>query len=153
ERDQQLLTLIQQGEGLVGALRWIEDHEEIWRKNETHASFDSELALLLHPAHALLRWLDNPLHYGYDPQIRAGQPWTMMVARLEAPTFEQAKQLVDAAIDIEKTGLTGRFYIDARGMAADRNPGSYGDYDQSLRDLAKLLKQHTKLDVVLDDTG
>lgn len=153
ERDQQLLTLIQQGEGLVGALRWIEDHEELWRKNETYASFDSELALLLLPSHALLRWLDNPLHYGYDPQIRAGMPWTMMVARLEAPTFEQAKQLVDASIDVEKTGLAGRFYIDARGMGADKTPGSYGDYDQSLRDLAKLLKDHTKLDVVLDDTG
>ena len=29
--------------------------------------------------------------------------------------------------------------------------GGYGEYDQSLRDLAERLRKHTKLDVVLDD--
>ena len=31
--------------------------------------------------------------------------------------------------------------------------GGYGEYDQSLRDLAERLGKHTKLDVVFDDKG
>jgi uncharacterized protein (TIGR03790 family) len=36
-------------------------------------------------------------------------------------------------------------------MQADKTPGSYGDYDQSLRDLAQFLKDQTQLDVVLNN--
>jgi uncharacterized protein (TIGR03790 family) len=45
-------------------------------------------------------------------------------------------------------------YLDARGIEyrpkIDEH-GSYGQYDQSLRDLAELLHAHTKLEVVLDN--
>lgn len=151
ERDQQTLGLLQQSDGLLGALTWIEQNRELWRKNETYSSFDNELALLHFPSYALLRWQQNALHYSIGTFARESQPWTFMVARLEAPTFEQAKGLVDSAIETEKTGLTGKFYIDARGLPADKNPGSYGDFDQSLRDLAKLIKENTQFEVVVDD--
>jgi uncharacterized protein (TIGR03790 family) len=77
-----------------------------------------------------------------------------MVSRLAAPTMAQTLKLIDAAIEVEKTGLTGTVYLDARGMSS--NPqgdprGSYAQYDQSLRDLAARLKAHTSLKVVLDD--
>jgi uncharacterized protein (TIGR03790 family) len=45
-------------------------------------------------------------------------------------------------------------YIDARGMPSptDRaKPGSYAQYDQSLRDLAQRLREHTDLEVVLNN--
>ena len=63
-------------------------------------------------------------------------------------------QAVDTAVEVEKTGLTGKVYLDARGIDQPAQRGSvenYGDYDQSLRDLEKLLKEHTKLEVVLDN--
>lgn len=151
DRDQQILTLLQQSDGVLGSLQWIEQNRELWRKNETHSSFDSELALLHFSPYALLRWQNNFLHHAVDSLTRESLPRTLMVARLEAPTLEQARQLVDSAIEIEKTGLLGKVYIDARGMPADKNAGSYGDYDQSLRDLARLLQEQTALDVVLDD--
>jgi uncharacterized protein (TIGR03790 family) len=153
ERDQQILALLQQSDGLLGVLSWIEQTQELWKKNETYSSFDSELALLYFPGYALLRWQNNPLHYAYNPLTRDSLPWTMMVSRLEAPTYEAAKRLIDAAIETERTGLGGKVYIDARGIAAEKGAavGSYGDYDQSLRDLARLLKEHTALEVVLDD--
>lgn len=151
ERDQQTLVLLQQSDGLLGALSWIELNQDLWRKNETYSSFDNELAMLHFPSYGLLRWQQNSLHYSVGSFARESLPWTLMVARLEAPTFEQAKGLIDSAIEIEKTGLTGKFYIDARGIAADKTPGSYGDYDQSLRELAKLLKENTQLEVVMDD--
>jgi uncharacterized protein (TIGR03790 family) len=54
----------------------------------------------------------------------------------------------------EATGLAGKVYLDARGMTYDAEksqPGSYEAYDQSLRDLAERLKQHTTLTVVLNN--
>jgi len=150
-RDQQILLLFQQTDGLLGSLAWVEQQQDLWKKNETYASFDSELALVLWPDHSLLRWQNNVLFYGFDPALRDILPKTMIVARLEAPTFELTKQIVDTSIAVEKEGLAGRVYFDARGMAADKNPGSYGDYDQNLRDVAAWLKENTTLDITLDN--
>ena len=152
-RDVQIFKLIRKTSGLIGAIGWIDQQRELLRKNETQASFDSELSLLYWPDYLLFRWQPNLLHYRYD-KLAAEELKTLMVSRLEAPTFELAKKLIDAAIAVEKTGLTGKVYLDARGMKSDPKtdkPGSYGTYDQSLRDLAERLKRDTKLEVVLDD--
>ena len=78
----------------------------------------------------------------------------MMVSRLAAPSVEAALKLVDTAIAMEAAGF---------GQGVPRRPGhglqpaarqpriSYGEYDQSLRELAERLKRHTKLAVVLDN--
>lgn len=152
DRDLQILAMVQQSDGLIGTLEWIEESQKLWQKNETYASFDSELALLWQAEYPLLRWYGNALHYGADRYLRQTMPQTLMVARIEAPTIELARRLIDRAIEIEAKGLTGKVYIDARGIKEDvRTPGSYGNYDQSLRDLASLLKEQTGLKVVLDD--
>ncbi|MDZ7617417.1 MAG: TIGR03790 family protein, partial [Patescibacteria group bacterium] len=78
----------------------------------------------------------------------------IMVSRLEAPTLEITRRLIDDAIRVEQQGLKGKVYLDARGIsydAAKDQPGSYGQYDASLRDLAARLKAHTQLEVVLDN--
>jgi uncharacterized protein (TIGR03790 family) len=150
-RNQQLLLLLQQTDGILGTLAWVEQQQELWKKNETYSSFDNELALALWPEYSLLRWQNNILHSTFDATLRATLPKTLIVARLEAPTFELTKQLVDSAVAVEKQGLAGKVYIDARGLGADKNPGSYGDYDQNLRDLGAWLKEHTALDIVIDN--
>ena len=82
------------------------------------------------------------------------RPATLMVSRLAAPRFELAMRLVDTAVEVESMGLSGKVYLDARGMAYNSKTdklGSYSQYDQSLRDLAERIKNHTKLEVVLDN--
>lgn len=152
-RDTQMLGLMQTASGLVGTIKWIDQQRQLLEKNETHASFDSELSLLHWPDYQLFRWQPNLLHYRYDHLVTL-PPRPLIVARLEAPTYDLAKRLIDTAIATEKTGLGGKVYLDARGIkfdpAGDKR-GSYGEYDQSLRDLAGRLKTHTKLEVVLDD--
>ncbi len=151
-RDVQTLNLLHQATGTIGCLRWIDEQLELMEKNETYASFDSELSLLHFPDYPLYRWQPNPLHYAFDA-IPNKRP-TLMVARLSAPAADLVMKLVDASIAAEKTGLEGTVYLDARGMGYDPKkdqPGSYGQYDQSLRDLAERLKTHTKLTVVLDN--
>ncbi|HVW03057.1 MAG TPA: TIGR03790 family protein, partial [Planctomycetaceae bacterium] len=146
------LVLRDKADGLLGSLKWIHEHRELVQGNETYASFDSELSLLYWPAYPLLRERANVLHYAYDGNaVRETHP-TLMVSRLEAPTIELTKGLVDAAIEAEQAGLTGKFYIDSRGLDYDgKTRGSYGDYDEALRHLAKLVQKETKWDVVFDN--
>jgi uncharacterized protein (TIGR03790 family) len=72
---------------------------------------------------------------------------TMMVCRLDGPTPKIAQGLIDKAIKAEKTGLLGIAYIDSRGITNDKQPYSLGYFDQTLRDLAMLLRFRTTLEV------
>jgi len=152
-RDIQLLNLIQITDGLLGSLRWIDLERESIEKNETYSSFDSELSLVHWNDYPLDRWQPNLFFYGFGARELGGTS-VLMVSRLAAPSLKLAKGLIDKAIATEKAGLSGKIYLDARGMAYDKEkaqPGSYDVYDQSLRDLAERIKKHTKFQVILDD--
>lgn len=152
-RDAQVLSLLQRAGGLLGTLQWLDREREQLQKNESYSAFDSELSLIFWPDYPLFRWQPNLMHYSYDslgPSRRA----TMMVSRLAAPTIELAMALVDKAMAVEKIGLAGKVYLDARGFefnAKNDQRGTYGEYDQSLRDLADRLQKHSKMVVVLDN--
>ncbi len=151
-RDAQMLFVLERSHGLVGSIQWIDQQQQVFSLEETHASFDSELSLLHWPDYPLYRWQPNLLHYTF--RHRNGRPRTLMVSRLEAPSVELVKGLIDAAIRAEREGLSGKVYLDARGMEfhPERDGrGSYGEYDQSLRDLAARLEAHTDLEVILDN--
>lgn len=122
---------------------------------ETQAALDSELSLLWWQRYGLYRWLINPLHFRAFEEARTQAPPTLMVSRLDAATPELARGLVDQALDAEREGLQGTFYIDARGLRydpqADPTGSGYSGYDESLRELARLLQAKSSLPVVLDD--
>lgn len=151
QRDQQMVLVGQQSGGILGTILWIEQELQFLDKNETRASFDSELSLLFWPEYPLNRWQPNVLHYAYDQAPTQRLRTTMMVSRIEAPTPELAKGLIDTAIEVERVGLQGKVYLDARGHPFQGARGSTGDYDESIRNLAKLLVERTELDVILDN--
>ena len=107
--------------------------------SETGASVDSELSLVLGGAYELYRWQPNLLRSTAPQAVR-----TLMVCRLDGPSYEIAKGLVDKAIAAEASGLTGTAYIDSRGIF---EKDTYGHYDQSMRDLALLTQLRTTLPV------
>jgi uncharacterized protein (TIGR03790 family) len=115
--------------------------------NETHASVDSELSMVLFGPYELYRWQPNMLRKGLTS---IGGPKTMMVSRLDGANYTIASGLIDKAIKAEKTGLKGVAYIDSRGMFGK---DLYGYFDQSLRDLALLVKLRTNLPVKEETTG
>ena len=116
-RDAVVLAAIERNGGLLGTIEWLDEQLEIVAKNETGASFDSELSLVLWPDdYELLRWQPNYLRVGYDNSQWPKAFPTLMVSRLDAPTLALAKGLVDAAIETEAKGLHGKAYFDARGM-------------------------------------
>jgi len=154
ERDVQILEVVSKSDGLLATIAWIDEQLKFAGGNETYSSFDSELSLLWWPRYALVRWVPNPLHWRYDDNPSRELRRTLMVSRLEAPSVELTKKLVDAAIETEKKGLAGKVYLDARGLGGDdpeAKAGSYERYDQSLRRLQKLLAEHSDLKVVLDN--
>lgn len=113
------------------------------RGKETEASVDSELSMVLFGSYELYRWQPNQLRKNsrYPEELIL----TIMVSRLDGPTPQIAKGLVDKAITAEKVGLHGMAYIDSRGLDDDKQPYSLAHFDQSLRNLALLLRLRTGL--------
>lgn len=113
---------------------------------ETNASVDSELSMVLFQPYDLYRWQPNLLMgdvLGLDFR-------TVMVSRLDGPSYEIIKGLIDKAITAEETGLKGIAYIDSRGF---KQKDLYGQFDQSLRDLAAFIRWSTKMPIKEEETG
>jgi len=114
--------------------------------HETGAALDSELSLVLGGAYELYRWQPNALRNPAAPQVFK----TLMVSRLDGPSYGIAQGLVDKALAAEKKGLTGTAYVDSRGLFGR---DAYGICDQSLRDLALLVRLRTTLPVQEERTS
>ncbi|SPD74221.1 conserved exported hypothetical protein [uncultured Desulfobacterium sp.] len=138
--------------GLMGELGFWQELDMQYGKAQTSASVDSELAMITAGPYQLAGWLPNPFCADFDslPIISEIRAKAIMVGRLDGPTAGMAKRLVDDAVETEKTGLTGTFYIDARGLEQDGKYGGYPWYDKHLIDLAELIKDNKLMNVVLD---
>jgi uncharacterized protein (TIGR03790 family) len=125
------------------------------RHDESHAAVDSELMLLWWDKYELRRWQMNLNHFQVKAEAKKGKPPVLLTARLDGPSPEIVKRMIDDAVAVEKTGLKGKVYVDARGIRFDPKGSDtghgYGGYDESMREMAAILKGPGKMDVVLDD--
>jgi uncharacterized protein (TIGR03790 family) len=135
-------------------VRGLESRERRLTHAESRASVDSELMLLWWEKYTLDRWIQNPLSNRASEDYRKSASPVVLVSRLDGPSVEIAKRLVDDAIAAEKTGLKGKAVIDARGIKFDPKgePGGtgYAGYDESMREAAALL-QKAGFTMELDD--
>lgn len=143
--------LVQKHFGLLPYAELLEGQLNYFKTGESAAALDSELALLWWPYYNRSNWLSNPLYYE-----RYGQPHppVVMVSRLDAPQAGEVSQMLLASLLAEKQGLQGRVAIDARGIAPVNEkgqPDGYGQFDQTLRNLAELVQKHTTLSLTFDD--
>ncbi len=147
-------TIIRLAEGIIGEFMFWKELKELYLKNWTSASVDSELTHVLDDSYQLSGWLPNPFLKRYDtfPLIKTMREKTIMVGRLDAPTPELTRRLIDDAIEIEHTGLNGVFYIDARGLKTGATQNSYSLFDQRLSNLYKIVKNKSSMEVVFDNT-
>ncbi len=113
---------------------------------ETNASVDSELSMVLFQPYELYRWQPNML----KGDVLGLGFRTLMVSRLDGPSYEIIKGLIDKALTAEETGLKGIAYIDSRGF---KQSDLYGYFDQSLRDLAVFIRWSTKMPIKAEETG
>lgn len=93
-----------------------ENFQEPLRRNE--AAVDSELTLLptLPLQLPLVGMANNPAFGTTNAAILNATNGILMTARLDGPSAEIAKGLVDKAMEAERIGLWGRAYFDARGL-------------------------------------
>ena len=83
------------------------------RRNQ--AAVDSELATLPNPL-KLYGWRPNPVYGTTNSLVIRPEKGILIVARLDGPSPQIAKRLVDKAVAAEQDGLWGRAYFDLRGL-------------------------------------
>jgi uncharacterized protein (TIGR03790 family) len=126
------------------------DNQLAWTTiDETDASVDSELSLVLFPDYPRFRWQPNPLQRPQTP----GAPRAVMTCRIDGPTPQIARRIVDNAVEVEKRGLRGTAVFDSRGLPEKKGNtlDGYGWYDQAIRDAAAFVSGQTALKVYTDD--
>jgi len=143
---------VRRSSGLLGELRFWEHLNQIYDRPKTGAAVDSELTLLMVENYPKASWLPNPLNSRFDkePAMQRFRQAVVMVGRLDGPTPDIARRLVDDALETERNGLKGTFYLDARGLKGAGQVGSYDWYDFHLVRLAQIMKENSPVKVVLD---
>jgi uncharacterized protein (TIGR03790 family) len=147
----------QERDAVQKKLKPLEDSRRWHAHEESHACVDSELSLIWWDKYELRRWQPNLLNLHVPEKARKDRPPLVMTCRLDGPTVDIVKGLVDQAVEVEAKGkgfLEGKVYVDARGIKFDpKNDDGYGygGYDESLREMAKLLRDEGKMAVTLDD--
>ena len=138
--------------GVIGELKFWDDARLLYAKRQTMAAVDSEMTLIMAGLYQTAGWLPNPFNLRFDrlPVISKVRAKTLMVGRLDGPTPATARRLVDDALEVEETGLSGVFYIDARGLTGKEERGNYVWFDRHLLDLSDLVRKFSTMKMVLD---
>jgi uncharacterized protein (TIGR03790 family) len=147
----QLRGLVEANFGLLRYLKLLRDQVDYLDPEQSASAFDSELTMVESLAYRHKLWITNPLYYQMPKQPGIA---SLMVMRLDAPTPDLVKSIITTSIKVEQEGLTGKVVLDSmgikRGHDTPEHPG-YSEYDQSLRNVAQLVRSDTKLDVMLDE--
>jgi uncharacterized protein (TIGR03790 family) len=92
--------------------------EKISTHNE--AAVDSEIAILGVNTRQISGGLNNPYFRSYRRIGDASLPPLLLVCRLDAPTADEVRRMIEDSLAAEARGLKGFAYIDARGT---KEPG------------------------------
>ncbi len=126
-------------------------------KKDARSSLDSEIALVLEQNYKLSGWVPNPYFLGYRGKRIKNMPRkALMVSRLDGPSAEIVRRIIDDSIRTEKTGLTGTAYFDARyprpkGESKNKNRSGYKPYDHSLYLAADHIEKTGRMPVVVNN--
>jgi uncharacterized protein (TIGR03790 family) len=115
------------------------------RRNE--AAVDSELACLpqTYSGYPLAGPLYNPLYTATNAMMLHPTNGLLLVARLDGPTPEIARRLVDKALQAETDGLWGRAYFDLRSIT---DPGykAGDDWIRAASEVSRMVGLETTVD-------
>jgi uncharacterized protein (TIGR03790 family) len=130
--------------GIFGGLRIVDAQIAYFQTDHTASATDSELALLWWDYYPRQNWQINPRYL----HITSPAPPSLMVMRLDAPTPDVVEKMMRTSVQVEQTGLQGIFAIDARGLPPT---DAFGQFDQTLRNLATLVRTKTAMKIRLGD--
>lgn len=125
------------------------------RQKQFHkgAAVDSELALVMEEPYALQGWTPNRYYAGLKGKKIIGlSERVLLVSRLDGPSPEVVRRMIDDSLAAEQTGLAGMAYFDARWPRPGDVPTSaYRRYDAAIHNTARLLRRSDAVLVVLDE--
>jgi uncharacterized protein (TIGR03790 family) len=118
------------------------------------ASVDSELTVVKAPEAPIGGWIENPFYIGFRDRDEAiPRENVLMVSRLDGPTADSVKRIIDDTLSAEKNGLRGTAYFDARWpISPSPEPSGYQRYDNSIHRAAQQVEKSGKLPVRIDET-
>lgn len=150
-------ALVQAAFGLIDYAHLLEMQSGYLQTDATVAAIDSELALLWSGCYPLAHWQSNPLYVGplRDALPPSSQlPPTLMVMRLDGPDAPTVRRMIQDSVQAEHDGIAGQIVIDTRGLKDDASaqPAGYAAFDQVLRDLADIVRAHTRLKLMFDQS-
>ncbi len=124
------------------------------RRTDQRAAIDSEIALVLNDSYPLERWQPNPFFVGFSKQrnkLLFDKDQVLFVSRLDGPTPEIVRRVIDDSLYAEKEGLKGQAYFDARWkMPEKKHLEGYALYDASIHKAAELTGKLSSLPVHFD---
>lgn len=122
------------------------------RKTLQGAAVDSELALVREEHYPLDYWVPNKYFVGYRGQKIENMPQNViMVSRLDGPSEEIVRRIIDDSLQTEREGLRGTAYFDARWPdPGDKKITGGAFYDRAIHNAAHLVEKSKLMTVVLD---
>jgi len=121
---------------------------------DQRAAVDSEISLALNVSYPLAKWQPNPFFVGFQKQqdkLLFNKDQVLFVSRLDGPTPEIVRRMIDDSLYAELNGLQGQAYFDARWpLPEQKNPKGYALYDASIHKAAQVTKKLSTLPVHLD---
>jgi uncharacterized protein (TIGR03790 family) len=113
---------------------------------------DSEIALVMENRYSP-QWVPNKHFVGFRGKVIENMPQkVLLVSRLDGPSDSIVRRIIDDSIEVEKAGLSGKAYFDARWPDKDsKNPSYFQVYDRLIHDAARVVEKSGKMAVVLDE--
>lgn len=121
---------------------------------DTVSSVDSEIALVYETEYPLSGWIRNPLAADKNyRELYIDRKNVFMVSRIDGPSPEIVKRLIDESIDTEIRGLKGNACLDARWPeAATEDRSGYRLFDASIHRAARKIKESGRMPVILNSS-
>jgi len=122
------------------------------QKDFSGAAVDSELALVREDKYPLGRWLPNRFFVGYrGKKIDAMPQKVLIVSRLDGPSKDIVYRIIDDSLEVEKKGMHGIAYFDARWPdPGDKKVSGYALYDRAIHRAARVIEKTKGMPVKLD---
>lgn len=122
------------------------------RRTNQKASVDSELSLVKVNKYNLANQIPNPYFIGFQGEnLDIHKDQVLLVSRLDGPDKETVYRIIDDTLEIEKKGLKGKAYFDARWPfpVIQDDLSGYRLYDASLHKAGKAMMK--RMQVIVDD--
>ncbi len=122
-------------------------------KADQMAAVDSELALVQKTDYPLAGWIPSPFFIGFEGKKIKNMPESaLLVSRLDGPTVQIVRRVIDDSLLAEKKGLKGKAYFDARWPDPGKSDlKGYAYYDASLHKAAAIVRASKLMETVLDE--